>query len=231
MKKIILTLMFGLFLINLAGIDAGLIGPFEKGIDINLPQTCDDCTYNNITSILYPNSSIAISNVQMTQDGTFFNYTLDSNYTNDLGTYLVNGVGDLNGVDTIWFYDFVVTTTGKEVTTGNAIISFLATLLFFILGSIFLILTFKENIKLPVKFTLIIVSFLAFLAGLNLISAIIPDALINERVVSFFDSFTAISFILFWFAFGLIAVMWFLTFLQTWFLNQNLKNMKKYGLA
>lgn len=230
MKKLIL-LMMCIVLVNLAGIDAGLIGPFEKGININLPQTCDDCTYNNITSILYPNSSVVISNVRMTQDGTYFNYTLDSNYTNEFGTYIVNGVGDLNGVNTVWSYDFVVTSTGKEVTTGNAIISFLATLLFFILGSIFLILTFRKDIKLPVKFTLIIVSFLAFLAGLNLISAIIPDALINERVVSFFDSFTAISFILFWFAFGLIAVMWFLTFLQTWFLNKNLRNMKKYGLA
>lgn len=127
MKKIILFMMC-IALISLAS--AGLIGPFKQGQDINLPQTCDDCTYNNITSILYPNSSIAISNVQMAKDGTFFSYTLNGGYTNILGTYIINGVGDLNGVATVWAYDFDVTPTGETQNPvwNNAIAIFLGIL-------------------------------------------------------------------------------------------------------
>lgn len=226
MKKLTL-LIFGIFLISLT--TAGIIGPFKQDNNISLPQTCDDCTYNTITTILYPNGSTAVSNVAMTQNGTYWNYTLNSNFTNALGNYIVNGVGDLNGVTTVWAYDFVVTPTGKGINTGNSIITFLAVLLFFILGGIFLILSFKKEIKTPIKFTIIIMSFISFLAGLNLISIIIPDALLNENVASFFDSFTGISFIIFWFAFGLIAIMWFLTFLNTYFYEKNLKQMEKFG--
>ena len=123
---------------------------------------------------------------------------------------------------------FSVTTTGYEITTGNAILIFLSVLLFFILGTLLFTGSFKVK-KIQIKWTFILGSFIFFLAGLNLISALIPDALINSNVVRFFDSFTAISFIMFWFAFGLIAIMWILTFLQTWFYKKNLKNMQRVG--
>jgi len=225
MKKIMIFIV-GIFFINL--ISAGLIGPFEQGEDINLIQTCDDCTYNQITSILYPNSTVAISNVMMTKDGTFYNYTLSSNYTQTLGTYIVNGVGDLNAVDTVWAYDFEVTSSGREITTGNSIIAFLGVLLFFILGTLSAVATVKQK-KLPVKWTFILFSFIFFLAGLNLISVIIPDALINENVAGFFDSFTAISFIIFYGTGALIAIMWIFTFFQTVFYRKTLRKIEKYG--
>ena len=38
-----------------------------------------------------------------------------------MGTYIVNGVGDLGGTPTVWAYDFDVTPNGKEFTTQNSI--------------------------------------------------------------------------------------------------------------
>lgn len=133
MKKIILSLIIGLFLISLAS--AGLIGPFKQGTDVNIIQTCDDCTYNNITSVLYPNGFIALSKVQMDKDGTYYNYTLTGNYTQISGTYIVNGVGDLHGVDTVWAYDFDITPTG---TIQSSILNNPVLIILFLLSLIFL---------------------------------------------------------------------------------------------
>ena len=126
----------GLFLVSF--MSAGLIGPFEPGQDIRLIQTCDDCTFNNITSVLYPNGSVAISNVQMQRDGTSYNYTLNSSFTNDLGIYQVNGFGDDEGSNSVWAYDFEVTPTGGTFDIQQGIIIFSLMLLLLFLSAAFL---------------------------------------------------------------------------------------------
>ena len=129
-KKILLTLILGIFFLSFASAQIQSLGVFKVGDDINLIQTCDNCTFNNITSVLYPNSSVAISNVQMTKDGTFYNYTFSD--TNTIGTYIVNGFGDLDGIDTVWNYIFEITPNGQNFTTGKSIsyIGFIVILLF-----------------------------------------------------------------------------------------------------
>ena len=57
----------------------------------------------------------------------------------------------------------------------------------------------------------------------------VADALVGAGVTDFIDKFTGISFYLFWFAFGLIILMWFFTFFKTIFYNQNVRNASKYG--
>lgn len=64
---------------------SGELGTFKQGTDIQLIQTCNNCTYCNITAVKYPNSSDIYVNQIMTQDGTYFNFTLNSTYTNTLG--------------------------------------------------------------------------------------------------------------------------------------------------
>jgi len=61
------------------------LGTFKRGSDVNLIQTCNNCTYCNITSASYPNSSNFLTNKVMTQDGTYFNFTLNSTYTDTVG--------------------------------------------------------------------------------------------------------------------------------------------------
>lgn len=112
MKKLLLILIVGIFLISFASAIENL-GNFKQGENINLIQICPSCTYNNITTIKVADGSLLKINKAMDKDGTFYNYTLDSSNATELGEYVVNGIGDLGGVATTWNYKFEVTTSGK----------------------------------------------------------------------------------------------------------------------
>jgi len=112
MKKLFFILMIGIFLISFVNASIPNLGNFKRYDCVSLIQTCSSCTYNNISSVVYPDSSVALSNVIMTGDGTLYNYTFCS--TTKLGEYVVNGYGDLDGDKTTWSYYFEITETGKE---------------------------------------------------------------------------------------------------------------------
>jgi len=90
------------------------LGVYGQNDCVDLLQICGTCTYNNVTSIVLPNSTRNIIDVEMTRRGAEYNFTFCN--TQVLGDYLVNGVGDLDGTANAWAYDFSVTTTGKEFT-------------------------------------------------------------------------------------------------------------------
>lgn len=113
MKKILLTLFVGIFLISLVS-SIETLGTFKQNECIQLRQTCASCSYVNFTKVSYPNSSIALSNVQADRDGTSFNYTFCD--TKTLGTYIVEGVGDVDGIATVFAYDFEITPSGQSGT-------------------------------------------------------------------------------------------------------------------
>ena len=226
MKKIILTLLVGIFLISLVGATQETLGTFKQGECVNLIQICSDCTYNNISTVLYPNSSVVLSNTIMTKDDTYYNYSFC--FTNTLGTYIVNGYGDLDTIKTAWVYDFDITRSGGNITEGSSNILIMGIIFMLVVGIILFIGFLRNEQQFQTKWTLVLFSFIFFLSGANLISALMGDTLANPLVVSFFDSFMAISFLLFWFAFGLLAIMWFLTMLETLLLRKTKKNMEKY---
>jgi hypothetical protein len=75
----------------------------------------------------------------MTKSGTEYTYSFCN--TSDLGVYIVNGVGDLDGVNTVWAYDFTISATGKDLTSAKAtsyviifVISFVVFLGFLLIG-------------------------------------------------------------------------------------------------
>ena len=120
MKKLLLTLVLVSFLISFASAEIQTLGTFKLGEDINLIQTCANCTFNNITSILSPNSTEIIGTFQMTKVGSVYNFTLNSGNTTQLGEYIINGIGDLDGVNTIWNYNLFVTPSGaKRINQGE----------------------------------------------------------------------------------------------------------------
>ncbi len=139
MKKIILILILGLFLISIASAEIQTLGTFQLGEDINLIQICANCTFNNITYVLAPDSQQIIGKFQMTRTGSVYNFTLSSGNVTQLGEYIVNGIGDLDGVDTVWNYNLFVTPNGQNFTTGKAIsyTGFIVILLFTFLLTIF----------------------------------------------------------------------------------------------
>ena len=86
--------------------------PVKQYDCITLKQACGACSYNNISSVSYPNSSQAMGQASMIKDGTEYDYQFCNTAT--LGRYIVNGFGDPNAMVETWAYDFEVTTTGNN---------------------------------------------------------------------------------------------------------------------
>jgi len=123
------------------------LGIFEKDTNIELLQVCSNstslCDSCNISSVKYPNSSISISNVDMTKREADFNYSLISNYTSPLGTYKVNGFCMAGNELKVFSYIFEVTANGNEKPEGIVIVLFI---LFFTLIIVFLLSLLMYNI-------------------------------------------------------------------------------------
>ena len=136
---------FVLMFVSFASAEIQTLGIFKQGDDVDLVQTCASCTYNNITSVISPNSTEVIGNFPMTKTGSVYKFTLGSDNTTQFGTYIVNGIGDLDGADTIWSYDFKVNYRGAEVTSSQSI---LYVVLFMVLFFTFILILFGIN-ELP----------------------------------------------------------------------------------
>ena len=124
--NVLLLLVIGIFLISFTSATYQFedsLGTYKQGTDINLYQVCN-CTYSNITNVLYPNGSIIISNQIMNRSGTYFNFSLSKTFTQTLGTYTVNGIGDLDGLAQPYSYSFVINTIGEELTLAKSIVYF-----------------------------------------------------------------------------------------------------------
>ena len=147
MKKVLLFLILGIFLISIASAEIQTLGVFEQNTDINLIQICGTCTFNNITAVLFPNSTIAVSNLAMERDGTFYNHTFTN--TSSLGEYIVNGFGDLGGTDTAWSYTFKVTSFGTTLQNSGVVYGVLLLIFFFMDLIIFYLISRldKENFR------------------------------------------------------------------------------------
>jgi len=120
------------------------LGTFRPDECISLLQSCADCTYVNFTSVIYPNSTQLMGEVEATKTGSIFNHTICN--ATVVGNYIVHGRGDLGGVDTIFTYDFKITPNGKE--ESNSPVSLAITIFFIVfnLGLFFLYFT-KETLN------------------------------------------------------------------------------------
>lgn len=139
MKAYLLIFLF--LLIPITSAEVQTLGNFRQNSCINLLQICGNCTYNNITTVRYPNSSVALSSVQMTKIGAEYNYTFCS--TPSFGEYIVSGFGDIDGSPTAWSYNLFVTPNGEEKQGDNFEIFFF--ILFGVLTFI-LLFTFVFNL-------------------------------------------------------------------------------------
>ena len=93
------------------------IGTKEFGDCIDLIQTCADCTYVNFSSYTMPNGTRILTEWESTQSGISFTYN-DCNITDQLGTWIVDGHGNIEGTDTIFTYTYEVTSTGNPTPEG-----------------------------------------------------------------------------------------------------------------
>jgi len=110
MKKIILLIVIGMFLLTLVSAMSTL-GTVKQYDCIDLYQSCPSCTYVNLTAMKYPNTTIDIMDLEMTKAGTEYNYTFCN--TDTTGEYFYTVKGDKNGVETSETISFEVTPLGK----------------------------------------------------------------------------------------------------------------------
>jgi hypothetical protein len=109
------------------------LGTFKKGDCIQLYQTCDTCTYVNLTSIIKSgeSSDTILIGKYMDKNGYDYNYT----YCPDaIGEYKYNMIGDKDGVATQETIIFSVTPSGNS---GTANIAFFILVILLVYGITF----------------------------------------------------------------------------------------------
>ena len=110
-KTIIITIMLILFLpIVLA--EQETLGTYKKGSCINLLQSCANCSYNNFTSVSYPDGTLEILNINASRNGSIF-FTSFCN-TTQIGDYAIHGLTDVDGTETEYGYRFEVNQEGSK---------------------------------------------------------------------------------------------------------------------
>lgn len=214
-----------LFCINLVNAEQQTLGTFKQNDCINLIQTCNNCTYSNITSVIYPNSSVVISNVEMTKSGTYFYYFFCNTSLN--GAYIVTGVGDLDGTNEIWNYDFTITPNGEDASVGKAIfyIGLIIILIVFIIGCVSM---FMETNNLLAKVATVGLGYLILIA-INFIAwNMAKDFLTSSPFL--IDMFRILFFVLIVGLFPLLigAFAWY--FLMLWKIKE-IENLMKHGMS
>ncbi|GBE19352.1 hypothetical protein BMS3Abin17_00075 [archaeon BMS3Abin17] len=145
MKKIICFMILSIFIISL--ISAESIGTFPQDADVEIYNTCNNCTYCNYTRIKGVNNQTLLSNVQATQDGTYFYYNLGEGNTTTLGDYTYcydcgNAAESETGCNT-----FKITPSGKSGTENLVTIIFLVLMIY---GITFIGFFYGRNIPITI---------------------------------------------------------------------------------
>ncbi len=111
-KKILMAVMFGVILFSMTFISSlDSFNTVKQAEEIRISQICNGATYITISSIAYPNSTVAISGINMTSSGSGEFYYF-FNLTNELGRYDVKGISD--GCEKTFAVYFEVTPSGKS---------------------------------------------------------------------------------------------------------------------
>jgi len=130
MKRLIFLVLV-LALVPLVSSEIATLGNFVTGESVNLVQTCDNCTFVNMTKIQLPNSTILTINEAMQRTGADYNYTFKT--TSTVGEYQATTCGDVDGTLTCVVYNFFVTRTGTDIGTGQSILYVILLVIFVIM--------------------------------------------------------------------------------------------------
>lgn len=172
-KKVVITVVALIFLLSQIYSILGIptLGVFKVDTCVELKQTCANCSFVNLTTIIFPDSSTANINAEMTKSGSGFNYTFCNNTM--LGKYIVNGIGDPQGVATIYAYDYSITTTGNSYPYTIPLFLGLVAFILLIMG-----FWIKNNYVVFISGTLFVVLGLyTMIYGLSVISDFYTQAL------------------------------------------------------
>ena len=120
-EKQILIICFSLLLILFfSNVQAVKISPIKQGKTARLVQVCDNCTFVNITTIQYPDSTLLSVNKAMTKNGANYNYSFTG--TGSIGDYSYTTCGNPDGVFTCETANFLVSASGFDGMLGLSIV-------------------------------------------------------------------------------------------------------------
>jgi len=140
MKSYFFTfILAGLFLIftALPLVEGADIGTYTRGSDVETIQTCNNCTYCNLTSVrrVSPTRLTLLNNVTMVEDRTEYKYVVaganhtvlgDYKYCYDCGNLVERNTGCI---------DYYITTTGRgKINAGEGLSIFMSLFVMLIIG-------------------------------------------------------------------------------------------------
>lgn len=205
MKKTIFSIILFIFLITFLN-SSEFGNSFKLNECANLLQTCDNCTYVNISSITYPNSTKTILNNAMEQHGLEYNYTFCN--TTVLGLYYYTVIGDKNGEQSVETISFEITPNGNKFDTGQSIgglgvfIGVLAiSFAFLFIGS----KLSQEEKTLPFGFFFMVMAIILVIFSLHL-GWIFSIDILQHEIIS--ESLSTIFVVILWSSTG-IAIIFF----------------------
>jgi len=230
MKKLLIIFAMAILLVTLAS-SVGEQLAFEPNRNMDFKFYCFDqnetfCASGTKCqiSLFYPNNTGLIINKSATRTLNYYNYT--ANGTGLIGIY--TGILDCNsGVNSAGYlsFKFYVGSPSTQVQMYMMITAII--ILFLISCLLFLAYLKAENISF--KWTFGVLSLIFIMVAFNLISVVIQNEAGSANIRNFFDSFTAIIWIGYWFLGALLCIIWILTFLNTWLLKKNLDTARRFG--
>jgi hypothetical protein len=163
MRNKLLIFLFCFFVIGMVSASTlETLGIFKSGEPVRISQVCSDATYINISTITYPNSSAAVSGIEMTELGSGEFY-YDFNETVLLGRYDVRGISD--GCSNTFATYFEITTNGKAPAEGIVVVAFTGLfILFMIFGLVYFIVSLGHVIQLEMDLMDLVVMVSNYLA-------------------------------------------------------------------
>jgi len=230
------TLLVIVCTIALASTTVSATKTYEQGEAIVVSEPCyndgyycSDTAECNIT-FLKPNDNIILANQQMTNQNSYHNYTLNETFANNTGSgfsYCITCVDSGKNASKCFDYDITASGTPLSQTRTDAV----SRSIYFIFGLALVLIIGSFFVKsTPIKLTLLIFGFMIILVSINLVFVGLQDEVVNPRLEGFFDFFTSASWYLYWFAGGLLGIIWFITVIQTATTRKKEKNLRRFGL-
>jgi len=136
----ILVLMLTLLFIPFVYAQQESIGVFRKDTCVIIYQVCSNCTYVNFTSIISPTNKLVTGGINGTRNGSYF--YVDCINSSLIGTYIVNGEGDIDGKPTVFAYTYRINPSG--ITETDNPIGIIVPMFSILINLGVLILSFKR---------------------------------------------------------------------------------------
>ncbi|MBE3128079.1 MAG: hypothetical protein IMZ60_00160 [Actinobacteria bacterium] len=218
----LMGLIIGWMLIT-GGVVSASLGTFKQNDCVDI-KTILNTTAVTISSLNYPNSSKVLGITSMTKTGLTFNYTFCNTSTSGRYNYDYN---DSEG--NVYVNDFEINPAGVESTQSRTdAVSRSIWFLFAVSLVLFIGFLFVKSSP-PAKWTFFLISMMFFLQAVNILFVGLQDEVVNPKIESYFSFLATSSFILFWFAFGILGVLWIVTTFQTILFNKKQRQKEQFG--